>query len=180
MFALLYRFEGFFLDTSRRELRLGSGCVAVEPQVFDLLEFLIRARNRVVSRDDLFAAISHGRIVSEATLSSRVNSARAAIGGTGASAPFRAGAFVSLGRWKRCLGPAGAGGGHGAGKASRRNRPIRGARGSRFCPSPTPATIPTKTTSLKGWLRKSSSRCPAAAGCPLSPETPRSFTGQRG
>jgi DNA-binding winged helix-turn-helix (wHTH) protein len=82
--ALLYRFDDFVLDTTRRELRRGDGLIAVEPQVFDLLEFLVRARDRVVSRDDLLAAVWQGRIVSEATLSSRVNSARAAIGDNGA------------------------------------------------------------------------------------------------
>jgi DNA-binding winged helix-turn-helix (wHTH) protein len=56
--------------------------VAIEPQVFDLL-FLIRARERVVSRDDILAAVWHGRTVSDATLSSRVNSARTAIGDNG-------------------------------------------------------------------------------------------------
>lgn len=80
---MLYRFANFVLDTDRRELRQGDGLVAVEPQVFDILEFLIRARNRMVSRDDLLAAIWHGRIVSEATLSSRVNSACTAIGDNG-------------------------------------------------------------------------------------------------
>ncbi|WP_146687002.1 winged helix-turn-helix domain-containing tetratricopeptide repeat protein [Bradyrhizobium canariense] len=80
---MLYHFNDFALDTDRRELRRGNVLVAVEPQVFDLLEFLIRARERVVSRDDLFAAVWQGRIVSEATLSSRVNSARAAIGDNG-------------------------------------------------------------------------------------------------
>src|ERR1700752_1512565 len=81
--VLLYRFNDFVLDTSRRELRRGPGLFAVEPQVFDLLEFLIRARERVVSRADLLAAVWKGLLVSEATLSSRVNSARAAIGDNG-------------------------------------------------------------------------------------------------
>lgn len=80
---MLYTFGNFVLDTNRRELREVDGLVPVEPQVFDVLEFLIRARDRVVSRDDLLAAIWHGRIVSEATLSSRVNSARTAIGDNG-------------------------------------------------------------------------------------------------
>lgn len=79
-----YLFGDFTLDTARRELRQGDALVAVEPQVFDLLEFLIRARDRVVSRDDLMAGVWRGRIVSEATLSSRVNSARSAIGDSGA------------------------------------------------------------------------------------------------
>jgi TolB-like protein len=80
---LRYHFNDFTLDTRRRELRHGTELVAVEPQVFDLLEFLIASRERVVSRDDLLAAVWRGRIVSEATLSSRVNSARMAIGDNG-------------------------------------------------------------------------------------------------
>ncbi len=80
---MLYRFNDIAMDTRRRELRRGGQLVSVEPQVFDLLEFLIRSRDRVVSRDDVLAAVWHGRIVSEATLSSRVNAARTAIGDNG-------------------------------------------------------------------------------------------------
>lgn len=80
---MLYQFEEFDIDTGRRELRRNCELVAVEPQVFDLLEFLVRARERVVSRDDLLATVWHGRDVSDATLSSRINSARAAIGDNG-------------------------------------------------------------------------------------------------
>ena len=57
--------------------------MAVEPQVFDLLAHLIRHRDRVVSKDDLLAAVWHGRIVSESALFSRINSARSVIGDTG-------------------------------------------------------------------------------------------------
>lgn len=71
------------MDTRRRELRRKGELVSVEPQVFDLLEFLVRARDRVISRDDLLAVVWHGRNVSDATLSSCVNSARAAIGDNG-------------------------------------------------------------------------------------------------
>lgn len=81
---MIYQFENFILDTARRELRQGGDLVAVEPQVFDVLTFLIDARDRVVSRDDLLNAVWNGRIVSEATLSSRVNAARTAIGDNGA------------------------------------------------------------------------------------------------
>jgi DNA-binding winged helix-turn-helix (wHTH) protein len=81
---VIYQFGNCILDTARRELRQGGGLVAVEPQVFDVLKFLIEARDRVVSRDDLLDAVWNGRIVSEATLSSRLNSARTAIGDTGA------------------------------------------------------------------------------------------------
>jgi TolB-like protein len=81
--SLLYHFNNFVLDPSRRELRCDSRLIALEPQVFDLLEFLIRARDRVVSRDDVLEAVWHGRIVSDATLSSRVSAARSAIGDNG-------------------------------------------------------------------------------------------------
>jgi TolB-like protein/cytochrome c-type biogenesis protein CcmH/NrfG len=71
------------LDTDRRELRRGSEHVAVEPQVFDLLIYLVQNRDRVVSKDDLIASVWDGRIVSESTLTSRINAARKAIGDNG-------------------------------------------------------------------------------------------------
>jgi TolB-like protein/cytochrome c-type biogenesis protein CcmH/NrfG len=51
--------------------------------VFDLLVYLLENRDRVVSKDDLIATIWHGRIVSESTLTSRINAARKAIGDSG-------------------------------------------------------------------------------------------------
>src|ERR1051325_2807964 len=83
--AMLFFFDGYVLDSDRRELRRGSELIAIEPQVFDVLEYLVRHRERVVSRDDLISAVWQGRIVSESTLSSRINAARAAIGDTGAT-----------------------------------------------------------------------------------------------
>ena len=80
---LLYVFEGYALDTDRREIRRTEVVIAVEPQVFDLLEYLIRERHRVVSKDDLLATVWNGRIVSESTLASRINAARKAIGDDG-------------------------------------------------------------------------------------------------
>jgi DNA-binding winged helix-turn-helix (wHTH) protein len=81
---VLFLFENCALDTDRRELRHGAVAVPVEPQVFDLLAYLIKNRERVVSKDDLVAAIWGGRIVAESTLTSRINSARCAIGDSGA------------------------------------------------------------------------------------------------
>jgi len=80
---LLYSFEDFSLDTARRELRRGGALIALQPQVFDLLEYAIRNRERVVSKDDLLAAVWNGRIVSESTLSTRINAARTALGDSG-------------------------------------------------------------------------------------------------
>jgi adenylate cyclase len=71
------------LDTDRRELCRGPDPVAVEPQVFDLLVYLLENRDRVVSKDDLIASVWGGRIVSDSTLTSRVNAARKAVGDSG-------------------------------------------------------------------------------------------------
>jgi TolB-like protein len=80
---LRYLFEQFAFDTDRRELRRGADVVSVAPQVFDLLDYLIRNRERVVSKDDLISAIWNGRIVSDAALTTRLNIARSLIGDTG-------------------------------------------------------------------------------------------------
>lgn len=81
--SLRYRFEKYAFDTDRRELYRGADLVAVAPQVFDLLEYLIRNRERVVSKDDLINAIWNGRSVSDAALTTRLNAARTAIGDSG-------------------------------------------------------------------------------------------------
>ena len=78
-----FLFEDYILDTERCELRRGPVLLAVEPQVFDLLVFLVRNCDRVVSKDDLLASVWGGRIVSESTLASRINAARRVIGDTG-------------------------------------------------------------------------------------------------
>jgi DNA-binding winged helix-turn-helix (wHTH) protein/tetratricopeptide (TPR) repeat protein len=80
---LIYLFDGFSLDAQRRELRRGERVLPLEPQVFDLLQYLIRNREHVVSKDDLIADVWHRRIVSESTLSSRITAARQAIGDSG-------------------------------------------------------------------------------------------------
>ena len=78
-----FEFSGYSLDVSRRELRRGPDLIELEPQVFDLLVYLIENRERVVSKDDLIAAVWGGRIVSESTLTSRITAVRKAIGDTG-------------------------------------------------------------------------------------------------
>jgi TolB-like protein len=78
-----YLFDDYALDPDRRELLRGTQPIPVEPQVFDLLLYLIRNRDRVVSRDDLLATVWRGRIVSESALSTRINAARAALGDNG-------------------------------------------------------------------------------------------------
>jgi DNA-binding winged helix-turn-helix (wHTH) protein len=79
-----YFFADYTLDTDRRELRHGADVVPTTPQVFDLLDYLIRNREHVVSKDDLVSAIWKGRIVSDAALTTRLNAARSVIGDCGA------------------------------------------------------------------------------------------------
>ena len=83
-----YLFGDYTLDPDRRELRRGRDALAVEPQVFDLLLYLIRNRERVVSRDDLLAAVWAGRVVSDSALGTRINAARAALGDDGEAQRF--------------------------------------------------------------------------------------------
>ena len=78
-----YLFEDYALDSDRRELRRGAGLVALAPQVFDLLHYLIQNREQVVSKDDLIAGVWDGRIVSKSALTTRINAARSAIGDSG-------------------------------------------------------------------------------------------------
>jgi TolB-like protein len=78
-----YFFEHYALDPDRRELLRGSDAVDLEPQVFDLLLYLIQSREHVVNKDELIAKVWHGRIVSDSALSTRINAVRAVLGDNG-------------------------------------------------------------------------------------------------
>jgi pentatricopeptide repeat protein len=109
---LRYLFEEYAFDTDRRELHRGAEVVSVAPQVFDLLDYLIRNRERVVSKDDLITAIWNGRSVSDAALTTRLNAARSAIGDSGEEQRLiktlpRKG-FRFVGQVREAQGPAGA------------------------------------------------------------------------
>jgi TolB-like protein len=80
---LRYLFEEYAFDTDRRELHRGADVVSIAPQVFDLLDYLIRNREHVVSKDDLINSVWNGRIVTDAALTTRLNVARSAIGDSG-------------------------------------------------------------------------------------------------
>ena len=78
-----FLFSDCALDVDRRELTRGSRLIPIGPQVFDLLVYLVKNRERVVSKDDLLDTVWHGRIVSESTLSSHINAVRNALGDSG-------------------------------------------------------------------------------------------------
>ena len=78
-------FSGYAFDTDRRELRHHEALVPLTPQVFDLLDYLLRNRERVVSKDELVASIWQGRAVDRLALTTRINAVRAAVGDDGKS-----------------------------------------------------------------------------------------------
>jgi TolB-like protein len=86
--ALDFHFADFEIDMARQELRRSGVVVSIEPQVFDLLIYLIRNRDRIVSKDELIESIWHGRIVSEAAFSSCISAARRAVGDDGKNQAF--------------------------------------------------------------------------------------------
>ena len=77
------QFSDCVLDLERVELVRAGSPVEIEPQVFEVLAYLIRNQDRVVGADELFEVVWQGRIVSLSTLTSRISAARAAIGDTG-------------------------------------------------------------------------------------------------
>jgi len=78
-----FAFGGYLLDPDRRELTRGSEMIAVGPQVFDLLVYLVQNRERVVGKDALLDAVWGGRAVSDSTMTSHINAVRKAIGDSG-------------------------------------------------------------------------------------------------
>ncbi len=77
------RFGECELSVDRRELRRDGEVVPVEPQVFDVLAYLLRHRDRVVLKTELLDEVWGDRFVSESALTSRIKSARRAVGDTG-------------------------------------------------------------------------------------------------
>src|SRR5262245_62049858 len=82
---MILKINGCSIDTNAYELRRNGELVPVEPQVFDLLVFLLKNPDRVVTKDEIIEHIWSGRSVSEAALSSRIKAVRQAIGDDGAS-----------------------------------------------------------------------------------------------
>ena len=78
-----YHFTNHTLDVERHEFCRDGDSVSVEPQVFDLLHLLVRNAGLLVTRDQLVDEIWGGKIVSEPTISARINAARRAVGDSG-------------------------------------------------------------------------------------------------
>ena len=80
---MLYSFDEYELDLQRYELRYAGKRVKLEPQVFNVLVYLIQQHDRVVTKEELLEQLWPGRFVSEASLTSRLMAARRAIGDSG-------------------------------------------------------------------------------------------------
>ncbi|MDP5218768.1 winged helix-turn-helix domain-containing protein [Ruegeria sp. 2205SS24-7] len=78
-----YRFGRFLLDPETFELCEDGKLIALEPQVFAIIKLLIANRHRMVSKSEMMDVVWGGRIVSEGAVSSRIRSARLALGDTG-------------------------------------------------------------------------------------------------
>jgi len=81
---MAWAFGDFRLDPERFELTRSDRPVRVEPQVLSLLIHLVRNRDRMVTKDEVVAAVWQGQAVSDASISSRIRSARQAVGDDGA------------------------------------------------------------------------------------------------
>ena len=77
------RFDDYEMDLGRYELRRRGTRIPTEPQVFDVLSYLVKHRSRLVPKEELLDEIWGDRFVSESTLTSRIKAARQATGDDG-------------------------------------------------------------------------------------------------
>ncbi|MEE8302820.1 MAG: AAA family ATPase, partial [Candidatus Tectomicrobia bacterium] len=80
---MIYVFEDYELDSQLYELRRAGQPCKLEPQVFNVLTYLIQHRDRVVTKHELLENLWPNQFISEVTLNSRLMTARKAIGDSG-------------------------------------------------------------------------------------------------
>jgi DNA-binding winged helix-turn-helix (wHTH) protein/predicted ATPase len=79
----VFVFEDFELDEDLFELRRGGERVALRPQALDVLLYLVRHRERVVTKDELRVQIWSGATVSDTALPQAIVAVRRALGDEG-------------------------------------------------------------------------------------------------
>lgn len=84
-----YRFGAFELDARQYELRREGAPLRVEPRVLDLLLYLVRNRDRIVSREELLDTLWKEKFIGEAALTRCVMEARKAVAAPGADDPIK-------------------------------------------------------------------------------------------
>ncbi|MDP3406690.1 winged helix-turn-helix domain-containing protein [Bosea sp. (in: a-proteobacteria)] len=82
---MIWQFGEFRLDPNRLELTHRGVLVRAEPQVLSLLVHLVRNRDRMVGKDEIVKVVWNGRTVSDASIASRIRSARQAVGDDGSN-----------------------------------------------------------------------------------------------
>ena len=82
---MIFRFGPYKIDDERRELTRDGEEISLQPQAFSLLIYLVENTGRVVSKDEIFEQVWHGKIVGDGTLNSRINALRRALGDDGTS-----------------------------------------------------------------------------------------------
>ena len=80
---MIYRFNEYEMDTGNFQLSRHGRQIDLEPKVFDLLRYLVANRKKLVTRDELFANLWPGQVVSDTSLSNQIKSARKALGDSG-------------------------------------------------------------------------------------------------
>jgi len=85
---MIYRLGTIEVDPDNFLLKENGEAVAVEPLVFDLIVYLIKNRDRLITRRELFDEIWPGRVVSDTSLSNHIKSARKALRDDGQSQKF--------------------------------------------------------------------------------------------
>jgi DNA-binding winged helix-turn-helix (wHTH) protein/tetratricopeptide (TPR) repeat protein len=99
---MIYRFDHFEIDAEKFELRRAGSVCHVEPKVFDLIRFFAENPGRVIDRDEIIERVWEGRVVSDATVSSCIKSARKALDDSGSDQVYirtvRGRGFTFLGR----------------------------------------------------------------------------------
>jgi len=86
---VIHRFAQYELDEERRALRVDGDEVVLQPLIFDLLAYLLRNRQRVVSKEKLLDALWPGVVVTERSLQRAVSLARSALRSGGAATFIR-------------------------------------------------------------------------------------------
>ena len=157
--SVTYIFGAFRLDTDRYELSEDGEAVHVEPLVFDLLALFVANAGAVIDRDRMIETVWGGRIVSEATLSTAVKSARRALGDSGEAQTF---IETVRGRGFRFRAPVTVAD---AGRRASRRRPRagsagRGARRTRRARRRSPSCPSCASATREAACRGSRRRCP--------------------
>ena len=76
---MIYKFNNIEIDTDKYILLANGNEKSVEPQVFNLITYLVKNKDRVISRDELLDHVWKGRVVSDTSINNSIKSARKSV-----------------------------------------------------------------------------------------------------